>query len=1012
MVLVLQVIGKLNSELAYARIELDRATKGDGGDAAAARKKVVWLEDRVERLLTRHKKGVPRLSESRITLSDETESYYQYHSESQPLTSDQQTGSELELMNNQLDQSTPSMASIQFVKNIDNSDGFIDDELIPREALQSRVSSRSQRSQTAQHNTDLVTPHKITHAGVTVKSGIDTTPQREKRKKKKMKKRKEIGAGDASTAYQDASSDDDVEVQPKSILKRPHSRGEADGREDDRKSDEGGAAQRQPMFAKDFTETSVYPVRSVTTTTEEYYSDISQTDEDTQSEDGLSSEVDSKGKGDGVFITETPGTRQSGRGSHQVTVVSPRKGDTSKPVSAKSGDLDLEDLKDEASKYWKSDHHQFEYTENKEAILSMDPLSYHAMGLAVPSTFTESLDAHGTQLPWRQRRKGSDLPDVHKIALDSLAKKIHKMWGKVENAAVASTTFKTPEPSFAREATFLTNVESSLSHRPSPAKTPGSRKSNRTKSRGGATSAVESPSLLPPLEGSKQDARSRLLEYHPKPIPPAEVLSLTRTNASKKYPRISGDWNETAPEDSEPTLRIVNQMNVAKETNLLVYKSKEKKRKTHVITPVSTREASSKAGNLSRDRNQDTSTQQAAQMIAMLNGKTQKTVKLETDTLKWKRISEIMEKLYSDRVDERRDAATHLGTLKCNNDDVLLSLKEKVLLDADLKVKYEAAKSMVSLGFHDEPAIKIIIANLMYGSPAVRQDLLETIMYAKDIQYIDPEMAAYEQLVVVLKGLCEPGYCSESISFNAAICLGCLGIRDPIAKNTLLQSLDSKDSFIIAKSLEILVRQMYVADKKVIDAILGQLKTSTSWKHRAAAAKLLVYIGPTYICDTEHVDNVFDILEHRLWDDPHKEVKKEIGNALASLGMRDWIWEVVEKKLEDDSDDVRAQGAIAVGVLGIKTDKVVRTLLEMLELDSSEFVRLHVIRTFAQLGMTDIKIMRSMRERERTEGPLAREAGKALKILNEIKLHQVPRSPSRSPLKTPSPNLSRNMLGI
>lgn len=212
--------------------------------------------------------------------------------------------------------------------------------------------------------------------------------------------------------------------------------------------------------------------------------------------------------------------------------------------------------------------------------------------------------------------------------------------------------------------------------------------------------------------------------------------------------------------------------------------------------------------------------------------------------------------------------------------------------------------------------------------------------------------------------------------------------------------------------MEILVRQLQVFDRGVIKAVLEQLESSSVWKHRAAAARLLVFIGPHYICDPDHVEGVFSILEYRLWDDSSMEVRKEIANALVCLGMRDWIWQVVEKKLEDDDDDVRAQGAIAVGVLDMKTDKVIRTLLEMLELDSSEFVRLYVIRTFALLGMTNIKIMRSLRERERTDGPLAREAGKALKTLTEIRAHQTPRTPPRSPSKSPSPHLMRSMLGI
>ena len=59
----------------------------------------------------------------------------------------------------------------------------------------------------------------------------------------------------------------------------------------------------------------------------------------------------------------------------------------------------------------------------------------------------------------------------------------------------------------------------------------------------------------------------------------AMIICVSLQNPSKKFPQISSSWNDTPQESMDPTLRLVNQMNVAKETNLLVYKSKDKKRK-------------------------------------------------------------------------------------------------------------------------------------------------------------------------------------------------------------------------------------------------------------------------------------------------------------------------------------------------------------------------------------------------------------------------------------------------
>ena len=58
-------------------------------------------------------------------------------------------------------------------------------------------------------------------------------------------------------------------------------------------------------------------------------------------------------------------------------------------------------------------------------------------------------------------------------------------------------------------------------------------------------------------------------------------------NTEKKYPRISSDWNDTPPEQMEPTIRLVNQMNVAKETNLIMYKKHNKSRTNSQVKQIS-----------------------------------------------------------------------------------------------------------------------------------------------------------------------------------------------------------------------------------------------------------------------------------------------------------------------------------------------------------------------------------------------------------------------------------------
>ena len=69
------------------------------------------------------------------------------------------------------------------------------------------------------------------------------------------------------------------------------------------------------------------------------------------------------------------------------------------------------------------------------------------------------------------------------------------------------------------------------------------------------------------------------------------------------------------------------------------------------------------------------------------------------------------------------------------------------------------------------------------------------------------------------------------------------------------------------------------------------------------------------------------------------------------------------------------------GTLGIKQPKVLRVLSEMLELDPSDTVRREVIRAFGTMRVTEKKIIRLLKERERGDGMLAEEAKRVLKVL-------------------------------
>jgi len=54
--------------------------------------------------------------------------------------------------------------------------------------------------------------------------------------------------------------------------------------------------------------------------------------------------------------------------------------------------------------------------------------------------------------------------------------------------------------------------------------------------------------------------------------------------------------------------------------------------------------------------------------------------------------------LVSKKVEERRDAAKHLGLLRCGDGMVFFALKERLKIDGDSRTRYEATKSLILLG--------------------------------------------------------------------------------------------------------------------------------------------------------------------------------------------------------------------------------------------------------------------------------------------------------------------------
>ncbi|XP_061175162.1 uncharacterized protein LOC133184218 isoform X2 [Saccostrea echinata] len=1054
--ILLNILYKINHELQYARKDLEEALKHAGGDILAARKRVMWLEDRMGTLCGKVRlRGQPvsqRVSHRTRGSTDRGQLTLTFRSDSDvsdeedrfprqkslpPIRQTQDVDSDEE--DNRGRGMAGGRGRMVETPSISGSEDFQDMQM-RRPGMMYTPSSEASSS---------ISPIKM---GMMQHHG---------------------------PRYSDDSDDEDSSPQPSPIPKKGPV-----AVEEKRESSEGGSeaedhiGELPTMFSRDKREISA-PLRhsspeivSLPKPVMEEQPTVKEEEPKEEPEEKVEGEQEAEWKeleektGEEAPKEETSEEIVAGEGSEnipqektfitevsvatnksRVTIVSPKREDT-RQVSQIAISSFLREISEEERdllmEYWQSEHHRFEYGPFSDVLTQLDPLSYHQMGLAVPGSFLEKYTKEFEALPWNvpeDKKSGGDITDIHKRALDKLAVKVHQMYNKVFQATMLSVrpskrpTEGQKEVSFFQSIDHLSTKEPTMSSSLLGAKTVASSTTAEDKTRPTTiqtVSTVEIPKLETRRLGTSKSGR---LVYYPKPIPPPEVLPLTRTTTGKEYPRLANNFlaDGTKVKRRKPAVRIVDQRNLAQETKLTLYKERSRGRvkgpstteqkfrlmiaREKSATSSTRTEAVRKLGlsktltNISQDEvdleikhisPEDDEGSEAGSVWSRIKPKSRNR---EYSGLKWERVKTLVHtNLVSKRPDERIDAAKHLGLLRCGDAMVFYGLKERMKMDEDDRVRYEAAKSLILVGCWEDDVQQVILKYLVIGNVDIRLDLIKTMIDGKNVQYVNKKTNTFPELVKVLSHFCSNPAANDPIALEAAVLLGRLCVDDDNARAELKRSLESttSDTHKKAKSLEILVKQLNCTDQDIVLSILDMIKSSYVWKYRVLATELLITLGVKNVCqDPEVVEKVYKILERRLWDDPTIEVRVASAKALTALGMFRRACDTIEKRLEDTDEDARSQAVISVGTLGMKNEKITRLLLEMLELDSSDYVRLMVVRTFVTLNSTEKRVIRALRERERAEGALGREAKKAV-----VTLESLTQLPPPSPRRTQTPALN------
>ncbi|XP_048763118.1 uncharacterized protein LOC125671422 isoform X3 [Ostrea edulis] len=1045
--ILLNILFKINHELQYARKDLEEALKHNGGDILAARKRVMWLEDRMGTLC-----GKVRLRGQAVSqrVSHRTRGSTDRGQLTLTFRSDSDVSDDEDRFPRQ--KSLPPIRQIQ-----DDSD----DEDRGRGMGGGRghmMDTPSMSGSEDFHDMQMKRPGMMDTPSSEASSSISPV---------KMGMMQHRGP-----QYSDDSDDEDSSPQaspiPKHVTETVEENREASQSEGGSEA-EDHIGELPTMFNRDKREISAPPRHSSPEIVSlpkpvieeqprdepgenaEEGPEMGERESDEKTKEETTEEETSKelgaGEGNGIqtekgpeektFITEVSVTTNKSR----VTIVSPKREDTRqaflREISEEERDLILE--------YWQSEHHRFEYGQYSDVLTQLDPLSYHQMGLAVPGSFLEKYTGEFEALPWNvpeNQKSGGDITDIHKRALDKLSIKVHQMYNKIFQATMLSVRPSKKPTDGQREVSFFQSIdqfstkEATMASSVLGAKTGTSSTSVEDKNRPTTMQTVSSVEI-PKVESRRLGtSKSGRLVYYPKPIPPPEVLPLTRTTTGKEYPRLADSFltDGSKVKRRKPAVRIVDQRNLAQETKLTLYKERSRGR---VKGPSTTEQKF----RLMIEREKSATSSQRSEVVRKL-GLSRTLTKISQDEvdldikttspededegseagsvwskikpksrnreysgLKWERVKTLVHtNLVSKRTDERIDAAKHLGLLRCGDTMVFYALKEKMKMDEDERVRYEAAKSLILVGCWEEDVQQVILKYLVMGNVDIRLDLIKTMIDGKNVQYVNKKTSTFPELVKVLSHFCRNPAADDPIALEAAVLLGRLCVNDDNARAELKRSLESttSDTHKKAKSLEILVKQLNCTDQDIVLSILDMIKSSYVWKYRVLAMELLITLGIRHVCqDPEVVEKVYKILERRLWDDPTVEVRVASAKTLTALGMFRRACDTIEKCLEDTDEDARSQAVISVGTLGLKNEKITRLLLEMLELDSSDYVRLMVVRTFVTLNTTEKRVIRALRERERAEGALGREAKRAVSTLESLT-----QLPPPSPRRTQTPALN------
>ncbi|CAH3196062.1 unnamed protein product [Porites evermanni] len=847
LLVIVQVLMKIRNELAHARMDLERAIRGNCG-VDAAKKRVKWLQDRLEKVLLTAK------------------SYCHLYNRSLLRSKTPQSGLKDQISEKIWNKLSEGQQQLLLESEAKNKPSIVDDNQalpIVKEITKMQLPQTDSVEAVTVESEKRNTEFKDEGSGVsvfitdTVQQGHGIGPTTQNRKQRKR-------SDGSKPSGDNLGSNKMIELFPPTSPRDRHS---------DQESVTTAEPQSEPEDFDDHRSESIVSSVGV--------HEADGTEHDTRSVPTLE-----------VTTPSDADDRTSPEHSQDVTAAS--------RINAVEEEDDVfvdTDDEDKVEAYWGSDHHKFEWSDYMQ---SLDPRSWHALGLGIPESFLSKEKTHfDPDLPWKEKpMKVNSVIDVHKIALDKLLVRLHKMYD-----AIGQATQTTIDP-----ATKVEKIETVMGKLDLEVEGPGSvteKQQGTQPSISKQASRVSLPRIISPVGGQKSIMS---MEKYPVTIHEPSAVRTARQNRQKLYPQQSSAWCD----DLDRGNRMPRIVKV--KSNPKLHRSKSVAQPRYLPRKQDSPKSERQPTELDLANESIWKPSMVMKIVTALKGFSMEREQslLDRDGPKWKRIQILLGEggILSSNSTIAAEAAKTIGQLKCHEKCVVDTLSHVIKLQRDPKVCYEACKAMILLGTWDPYAMGVIRQYIKRGNKDIVLELLSTMTKARDIAFVDKTTAEFKKLVNLLIFTIKTQ--SPEMAFHAAVSLGRLCVVEPVSKSYLISRLPGLSPHDKGEALYVLIKQMNCKDRLVIDALLEQLSSAYNWKLRMEAADLLIFMGARDVFKVKSPDEVFDTLERLLWDHANKELRIKVSEALSSLDLRQRAIQLVLRRLEDPAEEVRARAVISL----------------------------------------------------------------------------------------------------